>query len=664
MGRAGSASTPKDDLSDVAALVRAKRTRLAERLHGERRRGFVGRAEQIALFVRLARETNPSLLFVTGQVGVGKSALLRELEQRALDAGHPCLLVDAKTLPDDAAQARSLLHEHLQTLLAQERASDLRGRSILLVDTIDAVAGGYDWLLEQVVSTFPEDLLLVFASRRDVPQSLALDPAWHRLMARLELMPLADSEARLFLELRGVPPEAHGPIVDFVAGYPLALAVAADVTLRSREAGFGLNGLQEVQHALARLLSVRPVSPGQQLALDACSLARTTSAELLDAVTGPLMSTLGGEHQDLFGWLENRSFVEWTPAGLRPHFLSRIALQSRLRRERPRRHRALSLALREFSVSELAAGSRPETDLANLFFLDRDVPNVRRWTPPLEQAPIHPLEPARPGDRPAIVALVRAAEGVEAADLAAACFDRPGDAFEVARGDGLTGMFQLTRFDAAAGPEKLLAQDPVSAPLQLFMKQHPLRDDEESLLVRWFLDRDDYQTPTARVVAITGRLSQLVMNGKPLAYSFCVFRKPDDWVPLWKDIDLPWQQVCRFKLGEHDYSLIAFMWKRRSLRDVLLQAWQEPQPEDATSSARLSFDELRLKVGERVAGLAQKLKLTPRERQILEQLCLGHSLEDVAKALSIRPRTVKFHQENLLRKTGASSRAELFKKLL
>jgi DNA-binding CsgD family transcriptional regulator len=203
----------------------------------------------------------------------------------------------------------------------------------------------------------------------------------------------------------------------------------------------------------------------------------------------------------------------------------------------------------------------------------------------------------------------------------------------------------------------------VSAPLQRFMKQHPLNEDEGSLLVRWFLDRDDYQTPTARVVAITGRLSQLVLSGKQLAYSFCVFRKPDDWVSLWKDIDLPWQLVTRFTLGPHEYSLIAFMWKRRSLRDVLLQAWQEPQA-DETSRARLSFDELRSKVGERVAGLAQKLKLTPRERQILEQLCLGHSLDDIAKALSIRPRTVKFHQENLLRKTGAGSRAELFKKLL
>jgi DNA-binding CsgD family transcriptional regulator len=62
--------------------------------------------------------------------------------------------------------------------------------------------------------------------------------------------------------------------------------------------------------------------------------------------------------------------------------------------------------------------------------------------------------------------------------------------------------------------------------------------------------------------------------------------------------------------------------------------------------------------------LARKVKLTPREVEILGQLCLGHSAEDIARNLSIRPRTVKFHQENLLRKTGASSRVELFRKLM
>jgi DNA-binding CsgD family transcriptional regulator len=220
------------------------------------------------------------------------------------------------------------------------------------------------------------------------------------------------------------------------------------------------------------------------------------------------------------------------------------------------------------------------------------------------------------------------------------------------------------RFAGADATAKLLRQDPVSALVQRFMAEHPLEEDEESLLFRWFLDREDYQAPSARVLAITGRQSQLVLGTRRLAYSFCVFRTPGDWVSLWKDIDLPWQLVGRFTLGKHDYSLLAFLWKSRSLRDVLVQAWQTPSSDESSKGLQPSFDELRIKVAERVASLTHKLKLTPREREILEHLCLGYSPEDIAQKLSIRPRTVKFHQENLLRKTGASSRAELFKKLL
>ncbi len=662
MGRSNSASRRAAIDPHGATSERPGGSSLAERLREERGRAFVGRVEETALYERLLADDSQSLLFISGQAGVGKSALLQELERLTLEAGHACARIDAGSFASNTAQARALLREQLTPLLEPDPAHD-RERGVLLVDGLEAERSGHDWLLDELEGALPRDSLLVLASRREVPQRWALDPAWSGLMVRCKLPPLGEPEARRFLTLRGVPADNQGAILEHAAGFPLALALAADVSRRNPQRGFTLAALQDVQHALARLLCVRPVSPGQQLALDVCSMARATTAELLDGVASRLGKPLDGEPQDAFAWLEDQSFIEWTPAGLRPHYLSRLALKAQLRRERPRRSRAIAAALREFSVAELEAGSRPESDLANLFYLDRDVPKVRRWTPPLETS-LQPIEPARSSDHHAIVELIRATEGSEAAKLTAACLQRPGDIFEVVRGDGLSGLLHLTRFDVTDGPEKLLQSDPVSAPLRGFMRDHPLGEQEESFLVRSFLDREDYQTPSARVLALTGRLSQLVLSGKQLPYSFCVFRKPEDWEPIWKDIELPWRELSRFTLGAHQYSLIVFMWKRRTLREVLLQAWQEPKPSDAAKSAAPSLDELRLKVTERIERLAPQLKLTPREREILEQLCLGDSLEDIARTLSIRPRTVKFHQENLLRKTGANSRAELFKKLL
>ena len=66
----------------------------------------------------------------------------------------------------------------------------------------------------------------------------------------------------------------------------------------------------------------------------------------------------------------------------------------------------------------------------------------------------------------------------------------------------------------------------------------------------------------------------------------------------------------------------------------------------------------------RVSELGQRARLTTRELEILELLCLGKSAAEIGRALGIRPRTVKFHQENILKKTGISSRLELFKVLL
>lgn len=62
--------------------------------------------------------------------------------------------------------------------------------------------------------------------------------------------------------------------------------------------------------------------------------------------------------------------------------------------------------------------------------------------------------------------------------------------------------------------------------------------------------------------------------------------------------------------------------------------------------------------------VARERHLSPRERDVLRALLRGDSSQDIAGALGISPRTVKFHQANLLRKLGAESRLELVRWLL
>jgi len=63
----------------------------------------------------------------------------------------------------------------------------------------------------------------------------------------------------------------------------------------------------------------------------------------------------------------------------------------------------------------------------------------------------------------------------------------------------------------------------------------------------------------------------------------------------------------------------------------------------------------------RLDALAARAQLSKRERSVLGHLVDGRALEDIAAQLEISPRTVKFHQANLLQKLGADSRADLMR---
>jgi len=51
--------------------------------------------------------------------------------------------------------------------------------------------------------------------------------------------------------------------------------------------------------------------------------------------------------------------------------------------------------------------------------------------------------------------------------------------------------------------------------------------------------------------------------------------------------------------------------------------------------------------------------LTEREIEVLNQICLGNTTEQIAKNLNISPKTVKTHRANLLEKTAAKNTASL-----
>jgi PAS domain S-box-containing protein len=69
-------------------------------------------------------------------------------------------------------------------------------------------------------------------------------------------------------------------------------------------------------------------------------------------------------------------------------------------------------------------------------------------------------------------------------------------------------------------------------------------------------------------------------------------------------------------------------------------------------------------VDAKIARVAEANGLSDRERQVLQLLLRGRGVEDIATMLEIAPRTVKFHQANVLQKLGADSRLDLLRVVL
>lgn len=63
------------------------------------------------------------------------------------------------------------------------------------------------------------------------------------------------------------------------------------------------------------------------------------------------------------------------------------------------------------------------------------------------------------------------------------------------------------------------------------------------------------------------------------------------------------------------------------------------------------------KLGE--AGSGTRDKLTPREREVLRLIALGHTSVEIAEKLGLSPRTIETHRARIHRKLGLNTRAQL-----
>jgi DNA-binding SARP family transcriptional activator len=288
---------------------------LARRLHAARQRGFVGRDAERALFASALHGSTPTFatLFLHGPGGIGKSTLLRRLADDAEAAGRAVVRVDGSTVSSSpSAFARAA------------GAALTNSRAVLLVDAFERCAELEPWLREEFLPRLSDGAIVVVAGRQPPSSTWRADPSWSGALAVRALRGLTPSEATALLTARAVPAHIHDSVLAYAGGHPLALSLAADNVGHGDPAAGSWRPTHDlIETLLGELIGPVP-SPIHQLALHVCAHAHSTTEDLLRAV----MPT--GDPAELFAWLRAQTFIESTPAGLRPQEIVRDLLDADL----------------------------------------------------------------------------------------------------------------------------------------------------------------------------------------------------------------------------------------------------------------------------------------------------------------------------------------------
>lgn len=427
----------------------------------QRARMFVGRSRELSVLGRLlTRDAGcPRLAYVHGIAGIGKSALLAAFARLARGRRRRVIEVDSRFADGTPSGllAGIALAVGVAPTTPEDVAASVGRRDVLLIDTLDLVPGGAEWLVRALWPHLPAEALLVFASRAPQPSDWTLDPGIAPLCIELPLGCLSRTESLRVLAATKAPAETHARIADAMRGHPLGLSLAASAS--------GQDGLADglcddaipvdLFDALLRRFVGTLLVPLQQRALVAASLLWTTDLQALEAVVGP------DDAAASFAWLGGLPFMRSTRQGVYPHDVVRAAVLACAREREPDRLAALEARVREYYLSGLA--NRRDAALLRggiglALGRERDMSKWFNVDPEAQKR----LRRVRESERRAIEAMLTRLEGANSAESLRHWWDRQPEGLTVlVDGDdtvaAFTAVLTVDPWDAsAAGPDEVV----------------------------------------------------------------------------------------------------------------------------------------------------------------------------------------------------------------
>lgn len=487
---------------------------------------LVGRETELAQLATLLDETGPTVMWLQGVAGIGKSTLLGHFTRDAARRGARCLCLNGReveptpegflTALGAAAQTRLDQPHDLAGLVQAQQGAPL----LLVVDAAESLRLLDTWLRACLIPQLPRGARLLLAGRH-WPATGWLEGLAERDVRVLPLGPLTMPDALQLLERRGFPEAQAAALARRLHGNPLAIQLAA-ATLPARP-GFRLPAasLQHLMDALTDLYLADISDPRQRRLLEGASVIRRVTEPLLQAMFP------GISPEDAYARLRALDLVEALPDGLVLHEVVSEALERSLLARDPRRHSHYRRRAWQALVAQTTTSGRSELwrYTADLLYLIEN-PVVREAFFPSNR-PELVVEPARAEDAASLHAILARHEGPEGARALWRWWQVMPEAFLVVR--DAVGACQgfCCRFDPQQAPPGCLADDPVTAAWGQALRDSPLPGGQRALFIRRWLGHVDGEGPGEVQAACWLALKRDYMEMRPaLRRAYLVLADP------------------------------------------------------------------------------------------------------------------------------------------
>ena len=223
-------------------------------------------------------------------------------------------------------------------------------RPVVLLDSYEHMGALDSYLRRELLPDLPDDALVVIAGR-GTPDAGWFTGGWESLTARLDIGALPPEEARKLLAARGVADARVPAIIEWAAGSPLALALAADAASTDAEWNAARSpDRPEILRSLLNRLVETELHDIRPSALGIAVVARSTTPELLRAV-------LPDEDADEgYRQLSALTVTEPLGNGIMIHELVRKALLADLRLRNPDLERDLRRRIADYLFERATGG--------------------------------------------------------------------------------------------------------------------------------------------------------------------------------------------------------------------------------------------------------------------------------------------------------------------